>query len=87
VTSNLVLLRGILFEEPFDFKRLKLNTTDMTIMRATDLAKRLQQEIPLLMEEDNDLSLPSLPSSIGRASKMEIPILPYDPVAPSGGLR
>jgi len=36
-------LRGILFKEPFDFKRLKASTTETTVMRATDQAKRLKQ--------------------------------------------
>jgi hypothetical protein len=82
-------LRGILFKEPFDFKRLKFSTTDTTIMRAADLARRQQQEIPLpdvVMEDDNDLPL-TFPTSIGQASQMEVPILPSDPVAPSGELR
>jgi hypothetical protein len=58
-------------------------------MRAADLARRQQQEIPLpdvVMEDDNDLPL-TFSSSIGQASQMEIPILPSDPVAPSGELR
>jgi hypothetical protein len=87
--SRVRSLRGILFKEPFDFKRLKFSTTDTTIMRAADLARRQQQEIPLpdvVMEDDNDLPL-TFPTSIGQASQMEVPILPLDPVALSGELR
>jgi len=35
--------RGILFEEPFNFKRLKASTTEMTAMRAIDQVKSLKQ--------------------------------------------
>jgi hypothetical protein len=41
-----------MFKEPFDFKRLKSSISDITIMRATNAAKRLQQEILVPIEED-----------------------------------
>jgi ATP-dependent DNA helicase PIF1 len=34
-------LPGIMFKEPFDFKRLKSSTSDITIMQAIDAEKRL----------------------------------------------
>jgi hypothetical protein len=45
-------LPSIMFKEPFNFKRLKSSTSDITIMRATDAAKRLQQEILVPVKED-----------------------------------
>jgi ATP-dependent DNA helicase PIF1 len=87
--SRVRSLPGIMFEEPFDFKRLKSSTSDITIMRATDAAKRLQQEIPVPVEEDEQ-ELPPFTSQLsgpGRASQMEIPILPSDPVRPSDHLH
>jgi hypothetical protein len=50
-------LPGIIFEDPFDFKRLKSSTRDIIIMRATDAAKRLQQEIPVPVEDEQELPL------------------------------
>jgi hypothetical protein len=78
-----------MFKEPFDFKRLKSSTSDITIMRAINAAKRLQQEIPVPIEEDEQ-ELPLFTSQLsgpGRASQMEIPILPSDPVRPSDHLH
>jgi hypothetical protein len=46
-----------MFEEPFDFNRLKSSTSDITIMRAADVARRLQQEVPLPIEDEQDLPL------------------------------
>ena len=46
-----------MFEEPFDFNRLKSSTSDITIMRAADVARRLQQELPLPIEDEQDLPL------------------------------
>jgi hypothetical protein len=86
--SRVRSLPGIMFEEPFDFNRLKSRMSDITIMRAADAARRLQQEVPLPTEEDEE-DLPSFQSELlgpGRASQMELPILPSEPVQPSGQL-
>jgi hypothetical protein len=64
--SRVRSLPGIMFEEPFDFKRLKSSTSYITIMRATDAAKRLQQEIPVLVEEDEQELPPSTSLLSGR---------------------
>jgi hypothetical protein len=86
--SRVRSLRGIMFEEPFDFNRLKASTSDVTIMRATDAAKRLQQEIDLSVEDKDDLPpVRSQVSGPGMASQMVLPILPSDPVLPSDQLR
>jgi hypothetical protein len=77
-----------MFEEPFDFNRLKSRMSDITIMRAADAARRLQQEVPLPTEEDEE-DLPPFHSELlgpGRASQMKLPILPSEPVQPSGQL-
>ena len=39
--SRVRSLPSIIFKEPFNFKRLKSSISDITIMRATDAAKRL----------------------------------------------
>ncbi|EFQ95605.1 hypothetical protein PTT_05909 [Pyrenophora teres f. teres 0-1] len=78
-----------MFEEPFDFNRLKLNSSEVTIMRATDASKRLRQEMAVPVDDNDDLPLPPpFPSSFpggtpGRAGEMEIPILASEPVRPS----
>ncbi|KAF1934540.1 hypothetical protein EJ02DRAFT_491647 [Clathrospora elynae] len=58
-------------------------------MRAADAARCLQQEVPLPIEEDEqDLPLFQLElSGPGRASQIELPILPSEPVQPSDQLR
>jgi hypothetical protein len=86
--SRVRSLPGIMFEEPFDFNRLKSSTSDITIMRAADVARRLQQEAPLSIEDEQDLpSFQSELSGPGKASQMELPILPSEPVQPSDQLR
>ena len=86
--SRVRSLPGIMFEEPFDFNRLKSSTSDITIMRAADVARRLQQEVPLPIEDEQDLPLfQSELSGPGRAGQMELPILPSEPVQPSDQLR
>jgi hypothetical protein len=54
-----------MFEEPFDFNRLKSSTSDITIIRAADAARRLQQEVPLPIEDEQDLPLFQLELSDG----------------------
>jgi hypothetical protein len=92
--SRVRTLRGIFFEGPFDFNRLKSGTSEMAVMPATDRAKRQLQEMPLpAVDEDgnseNDLPVtPStFPSFVGCASQIEILIFHSEPVAPSGELR
>jgi hypothetical protein len=90
--SRVRSLRGIMFEEPFDFKRLKFRTTEVTIMRATDAAKRARQEIALPVSypiDDDllDLSTGMTFPAIGQASQMDLPILPSEPIAPSDQLK
>jgi hypothetical protein len=87
--SRVRLLPSIMFEEPFDFKRLKSSTSDIIIIRATNTAKRLQQEITVPVEEDKQ-ELPPFTSQLsgpGRASQIKIHILPSDPVRPSDHLH
>lgn len=52
--------RGIVFEEPFDFNRLKSGSSHMTVMRAEDAAKRARQEIPVPTRDNSDTQLPLL---------------------------
>jgi hypothetical protein len=86
--SRVRSLPGIMFEEPFDFNRLKSSTSNITIMRAADVARRLQQEALLSLEDEPDLpSFQSELSGPGRASQMELPILPSEPVQLSDQLR
>jgi hypothetical protein len=68
--SCMRLLPGIMFEESFGFKRLKSSTSHITIMRATDAAKCLQQEIRCLsrrMSKSCPLSLHSCRVRAGQA--------------------
>jgi hypothetical protein len=86
--SRVRSLPGIMFEEPFDFNRLKSSTSDITIMRAADVARRPQQEAPLSIEDEQDLpSFQSELSGPGKAIQIELPILPSEPVQPSDQLR
>ncbi|KAI1561101.1 UvrD-C-2 multi-domain protein [Pyrenophora tritici-repentis] len=87
--SRVRTLHGILFEESFDFNRLKTKTTTVAVMRAADLTKRESQEIELPIADADELPSPfpsSFVADIGRASQMAIPVLPSEPVAPSGEL-
>ncbi|KAI2476987.1 hypothetical protein Ptr902_11529 [Pyrenophora tritici-repentis] len=87
--SRVRTLRGILFEESFDFNRLKTKTTTVAVMRAADLTKGESQEIELPIADADELLSPfpsSFVAGIGRASQMAIPVLPSEPVAPSGEL-
>ncbi|KAI0617906.1 hypothetical protein TUN199_10107, partial [Pyrenophora tritici-repentis] len=87
--SRVRTLHGILFEESFDFNRLKTKTTTVAVMRAADLTKRESQEIELPIADADELPSPfpsSFVADIGRASQMAIPVLPSEPVASSGEL-
>ena len=52
--SRVRSLRGIMFEEPFDFNRLKTRSSAVTVMRAQDAIRRAQQEIAVPAENNSD---------------------------------
>ena len=56
--SRVKTLRGLLFEEPFDFSRFKTKGASKTeTMRLADYAKRLPQHVPVVIPAiDTDLS-------------------------------
>jgi len=50
--SRVRTLRGILFEEAFDLKRLRSKATETTVMRAADYARRSAQEVEPRVPDD-----------------------------------
>jgi hypothetical protein len=87
--SRVRSLKGLLIEEPFSLERLRYKPSATVIMRNRDLERRKLQEIPILVRDDDDLSLYgsdiSLPIPLyfeeaGQATSFDIPVLHSEPV-------
>jgi ATP-dependent DNA helicase PIF1 len=84
--SRVRSLRGLLFEEPFSYQRIKTKPRETTVMRNADYARRQAQEVPLpldLMPDDDDDGLPPPPPPGNAPPQFEL-VIRSDPAAHSG---
>ncbi|KIX06829.1 uncharacterized protein Z518_04805 [Rhinocladiella mackenziei CBS 650.93] len=70
--SRIKLLRGILFEEPFDFERFRVRISDTVKSRLADRERRRPEHVGWTEREERDIPLRSSPPPIP-SSPMGLP--------------